>query len=255
MLPDIILYAIFGFIAQMIDGALGMAYGVSSTTLLLGMGVPPVSASASVHTAEVFTTLVSGIAHHRLGNVNKRLFVMLALPGAVGGVLGAWVLSLEAIGSLVKPGVSVYLIVIGAVILYKALARLVETREAGALGKKVYGLGFAGGLMDAMGGGGWGPIVTSTMIAGGNHPQTTIGSVNAAEFFVTLAQVTTFAFFLTNWLEYGQIILGLLIGGVLAAPLAALVSKRARPRNLMIGVGILIILTNVYTLWKLFAAR
>lgn len=250
---DIVLYILFGFIAQMIDGALGMAYGVSSTTLLLGMGVPPVSASASVHTAEVFTTFVSGISHHRLGNVNKRLFLMLAVPGALGGMLGAWVLSLETIGKLIKPGVSVYLILMGVVILVKALRIKSDSRPAGDLGKKTIGLGFIGGLMDAMGGGGWGPIVTSTMIARGNHPQTTIGSVNAAEFFVTLAQVTTFAFLLTNWLEYGQIILGLLIGGVLAAPLAALVSKRARPKSLMLGVGVLVIVTNIYTLYKIFA--
>ncbi len=252
MLVNIILYAVFGFLAQMIDGALGMAYGVSSTTLLLGMGVPPASASASVHTAEVFTTLVSGISHHRLGNVNKKLFVMLAVPGVLGGILGAWALSLETIGRFIKPVVSFYLIAMGIVILYKALRRRAQPQPTDELGKKTYGLGFIGGLMDAMGGGGWGPIVTSTMIARGNHPQTTIGSVNAAEFFVTLAQVTTFAFFLKNWLEYGQIILGLLIGGVIAAPLAALVVKRVRPKSLMIGVGILIIATNLYTLYTVF---
>ncbi len=252
MFINILLYAIFGFIAQMIDGALGMAYGVSSTTLLLGMGVPPVSASASVHSAEVFTTFVSGISHFKLGNVNKRLFVMLAIPGAVGGILGAWVLSLDALGKLIKPFISYYLILMGIVILYKALRKRVSSRPPEALGKKTYGLGFIGGLMDAMGGGGWGPIVTSTMIAGGNHPQTTIGSVNAAEFFVTLAQVTTFAFMLKNWSEYGQIILGLLIGGVLAAPLAAIVCKRIRPKSLMVGVGFLIILTNLYTLYKIY---
>lgn len=250
MLLNIGLYAVFGFIAQMIDGALGMAYRVSSTTLLLGMGVPPASASASVHSAEVFTTFVSGISHFKLGNVNKRVFLMLAIPGVLGGVLGAWALSLETIGALIKPFISLYLIVMGVVILYKALRKKTNTRAGHDLGKKTYGLGFFGGLMDAMGGGGWGPIVTSTMIAGGNHPRTTIGSVNAAEFFVTLAQVTTFAVFLTNWSEYGQIILGLLIGGVIAAPLAAVVAKRVQPKGLMVGVGILIILTNLYTLYK-----
>jgi uncharacterized membrane protein YfcA len=254
MLINIVLYAIFGFLAQMIDGALGMAYGVSSTTLLLSMGVPPASASASVHSAEVFTTLVSGISHHRLGNVNKKLFIMLAVPGALGGILGAWVLSLETIGKFIKPGISIYLIAMGIVILFKALRKRAQDQPAGELGKKTYGLGFFGGLMDAMGGGGWGPIVTSTMIARGNHPQTTIGSVNAAEFLVTLAQVTTFAFFLKNWMEYGQIILGLLIGGVLAAPLAAMVVKRVRAKSLMIGVGILIIVTNIYTLYTIFFA-
>jgi len=199
MLINIVLYAVFGFIAQMIDGALGMAYGVSSTTLLLSMGIPPASASASVHSAEVFTTLVSGISHFRLGNVNKRVFIMLAIPGVLGGIMGAWVLSLETIGTLIKPFVSFYLIAMGIVILVKALRKKKENVSAQDLGKKTYGLGFIGGLMDAMGGGGWGPIVTTTMIANGNHPRTTIGTVNAAEFFVTLAQVTTFAFFLKNW--------------------------------------------------------
>jgi uncharacterized protein len=252
MLLNILLYGIFGFVAQMIDGALGMAYGVSSTTLLLGMGVPPVSASASVHSAEVFTTFVSGISHFKLGNVNKKLFIMLAIPGVLGGILGAWVLSLDTLGKMIKPFISYYLLVMGIVILYKALRKRTQDQVPVDLGKRTYGLGFIGGLMDAMGGGGWGPIVTSTMIAGGNHPQTTIGSVNAAEFFVTLAQVTTFAIFLKNWGEYGQIILGLLIGGVIAAPLAAILCKRIRPKSLMIGVGILIILTNVYTLYKIY---
>jgi uncharacterized membrane protein YfcA len=252
MLLNVALYALFGFVAQLIDGALGMAYGVSSTTLLLGMGVPPASASASVHTAEMFTTFVSGISHFRLGNVNKRLFIMLAIPGVIGGIMGAYVLSLETFGRLVKPYISVYLIIMGAVIIFKALRRAASHVYSTELGRKIYGLGFIGGLMDALGGGGWGPIVTSTMIADGNHPRTTIGSVNSAEFFVTVAQVTTFAFFLRNWMEYGQIILGLLIGGMIAAPLAAWMCKRVNPKPLMIGVGILIIFTNVYTLLKLY---
>jgi uncharacterized protein len=252
MLLSLVLYAVFGFVAQMIDGALGMAYGVSSTTLLLSMGIPAASASASVHSAEVFTTLVSGLSHFKLGNVNKRLFLMLVIPGVLGGILGAWVLSLDTLGTLIKPGVSIYLLIMGGVILYKALRKRPEITSPSDLGVKTYGLGFIGGLMDAIGGGGWGPVVTSTMIAGGNHLKTTIGSVNAAEFFVTLAQVTTFAVFLKNWSQYGVIILGLLIGGVLAAPLAAYICKIVQPKPLMIGVGILIIVTNLYTLSKVF---
>jgi uncharacterized protein len=250
----LLLYILFGFVAQMIDGALGMAYGVSSTTLLLSLGVPPVSASASVHTAEVFTTFVSGISHFRLGNVEKGVFVRLAIPGVIGGVLGAWVLSLDTLGGLIKPAISCYLIVMGIVIIRKSLRRTAADQPAPDLGRKIYGLGFIGGLLDAMGGGGWGPVVTTTMIANGNHPRTTIGSVNAAEFFVTLAQVTTFTILLRNWMEYGQIILGLLVGGVVAAPLAAVVCKKLRPQPLMFSVGVLIILTNLYTLWKIFLA-
>lgn len=248
----ILLYILFGFVAQMIDGAQGMAYGVSSTTLLLSMGLPPASASASVHTAEIFTTLVSGLSHFRLGNVNKSLFIRLAIPGVAGGILGAWVLSLDAIGSFIKPAVSIYLMLMGVIIITKALRKINQTEPVLDLGRKTYGLGFAGGLMDAMGGGGWGPVVTSTLIANGNHPRTTIGSVNAAEFFVTVAQVTAFSILLDNWLEYALIIAGLLIGGVIAAPFAAVVCKKLKPQPLMLGVGVLIILTNIYTLYQIF---
>jgi uncharacterized protein len=249
---EILPFILFGFIAQMIDGALGMAYGVSSTTLLLSLGVPPVSASASVHTAEMFTTFVSGLSHFRFGNVNKRLFIQLAIPGAIGGVLGATILALDTFGPLTKPFISAYLLLMGVVIIRKAIIRPLVDRYSGDLGKKIYGLGLVGGLLDAMGGGGWGPIVTTTMIARGNNPHTTIGSVNAAEFFVTVAQVTAFTVLLTNWMEYGQIILGLLIGGVIAAPLAAFTVKRLPTRPLMLGVGALIIGLNIYSLSRMF---
>jgi uncharacterized protein len=249
---EILPYILFGFIAQMIDGSLGMAYGISSTTLLLSLGVPPASASASVHTAEMFTTFVSGVSHFKVGNVNKELFIKLAIPGAIGGILGASILSLDKLGSLTKPAISVYLILMGIIILRKAMQKPALVRFSLDLGKKIFGLGFVGGLMDAVGGGGWGPIVTSTMLARGNQPHITIGSVNAAEFLVTVAQVTTFTMLLTNWMEYGQIIIGLLIGGVIAAPLAAITCKYVPTRPLMFFVGALIIATNIYSLSRLF---
>ncbi len=239
----VVSYALVGFLAQLVDGAIGMAYGVVSTTLLLLQGVPPATASASVKMAEVVTTGVSGASHHLLGNVNRRLMLQLLVPGVLGGTLGAYVLcTLD--GNWVKPYISGYLIVMGVVILIKAF-REVRPREVD--GRAAMPLGLFGGFFDAIGGGGWGPIVTTNLVALGNCPRQSVGSVNAAEFFVTLAQVFTFVVLLKTVMW--QVSLGLLIGGVLAAPLAALACKRLPRRATMALVGILIIIVsalNVY---------
>lgn len=243
---DIYIFIIVGFLAQMIDGALGMAYGVSSTTFLLGFGVPPAVASASVHTAEAFTTLVSGLAHIKLKNVDKTLLKKLIIPGAAGGILGAYILS-SVPGEKIKPFITGYLVLMGLIILWKAFRRSPAINFGNG---KTWGLGLAGGFCDAIGGGGWGPIVTSTLIAGGQPPRYAIGTVNCAEFFVTMAQVASFITFLgilQNW----QGIAGLAIGGVVAAPLAAIVCKKLPTKWLMAMVGALVVFLNMRTLLQL----
>lgn len=234
-----------GFAAQIIDGALGMAYGVSSTTFLLSTGVGPAAASASVHMAEVFTTLVSGLSHLKLGNVDRVLFRRLVVPGVIGGVLGAYVLS-ELPGDKIKPFVSAYLMLMGLRILWKALRK----PGPGSPLKRVVPLGIVGGFFDAIGGGGWGPIVTTTLVANGHNPRISIGSVNLAEFFVTLSE--SVVFLLTIRLTNLDIIAELIAGGVVAAPLAAVVCRRLSPRKLMAAVGLLIIFLSVRTLVQTF---
>lgn len=239
------LFVAAGFAAQMIDGALGMAYGVSSTSFLMSTGVSPAVASASVHISEVFTTGASGIAHWRFGNVDKKLLKRLMIPGAIGAALGAYVLS-SFDGSVIKPYVSVYLIIMGIVIIAKASRKIVAFKEPG----KVTWLALLGGFVDACGGGGWGPIVTTTLIGSGNHPRLTIGTVNAVEFFVALAASGIFTIFIgiDNW----QVVVGLILGGVLAAPLGALITKKINIKAAMIFVGLLIIGLSLRTLILLF---
>lgn len=235
--PDILIFILFGFVAQMIDGCLGMAYGVSSTTFFLSLGIPPAVASACVHISEVFTTATSGIFHFKFGNVDRKIFLRLLIPGVIGGVTGAYILS-ELPGDKIKPFISLYLLIMGLMILVKVFRKtyLQKTKT------KLVPLGLVGGFLDAIGGGGWGPIVTTTLVANGNHPRLAIGSVNSAEFFVTIAQSITFMFTLGVLLmSHWEKIAGLLIGGILAAPLAAYVCKRAPTRALMVMVGLLII--------------
>ena len=242
---NILVFILVGFIAQMIDGAMGMAYGVSSNTFLLSLGIPPAAASASVHMAEVVTTGVSGISHWRLGNVNWSLVRRLLIPGVIGGVTGAYILtSIDA--DFIKPYVSAYLLVMGVVILVKAFKKSGDdgkdrTHQAGLLG-------LAGGFFDSIGGGGWGPIVTTTLVARGNNPRFTIGSVNFSEFFVTFSESAVFVLTL-SLANYWQIILGLLIGGVIAAPLAAIVARKLPVRALMVMVGTLIIALSIRTIY------
>lgn len=247
-MEKILVYIIVGFVAQMIDGALGMAYGVSSTTFLMSVGVAPAIASASVHVAEVFTTAVSGLSHLKLGNVNHSLFKRLVIPGVVGGALGAYVLT-SIPNHILKPLVSIYLLGMGVRILIKAFKEQQELnpREAGGW---LIPLGAVGGFFDAIGGGGWGPIVTTTLVATGETPRLTIGSVSLSEFFVTLAESATFILVLGSQLmEHWQIISGLLIGGVLAAPLAAYMCKKLSPKVLMIVIGVVIILLSLRTIY------
>ncbi len=242
-----LLYVLVGFLAQMIDGALGMAYGVSSNSFLLSLGIPPAAASASVHMAEVVTTGISGYSHWKLGNVDWKLVRRLLVPGVIGGVLGAYILT-SIDGNIIKPYIAVYLLIMGGVIIYKAFTIKPRKKPDEYHGPRISLLGLFGGFCDAIGGGGWGPVVTSTLVARGKNPRMTIGSVNFSEFFVTLGQSILFVLTL-SFGEYWRVILGLLIGGAIAAPIAAKLAQKLPLKALMIFVGILIITLSIRTLY------
>jgi uncharacterized membrane protein YfcA len=242
---ELLLYIALGFVAEMIDGTLGMAYGVSSNTFLRSIaGLPSVVSSACVHFSELFTTLVSGISHLKFKNVSKALFFKLLIPGAIGGALGAYLLS-EFSSTTIDIIIDVYLIVIGAFIFLKAFKKPGQPKE---YGNYVYALGLAGGLTDAMGGGGWGPIVTSTLLASGHDTRKTIGTVNTAEFFVTVAETTTFAALAVDFQSYTTIILGLILGGIVAAPIGAALCSKIPTRWMLGIVGVLVIALNIIKL-------
>lgn len=236
-----------GLLAQVIDGALGMAYGLTSSTFLLATGVSPAVASASVHIAEVFTTGVSGIAHVKLGNVNKSLFLRLLLPGIAGAVLGAVLLS-SIDGKVLKPYISAYLLMMGIYIISKVFRKLKTAKHEP---KHVAKLALFGGFVDSVGGGGWGPVVTTTLVGSGHDPRATIGTVNFAEFFLTFASAIAFSFLIGEgpW----PIVAGLVLGGLFAAPFAAYLCKRLHARTLLILVGGLISAVSVFNLYKSFS--
>jgi hypothetical protein len=237
---SILLFILAGFTAQMIDGALGMAYGVTATTFLLSLGVPPAASSASVHASEIFTSGVSGLMHLKFGNVNSKLFKTLLIPGILGAILGAYILtSLEDYNYILKPLISSYTLFLGILIIFKALKKD-KIREKI---KRIFPLALVGGFMDSIGGGGWKPIVSSTLIAGGRNARFTIGSVNLAEFFVSLASSITF--FTIIGLTHWAIIAGLIIGGIIAAPIAAYLANKIPAKTIMILVGIVVIITSL----------
>ena len=235
------LCALCGFLAQLIDGTLGMAYGVSASTLLRAMGQSSAAASFCTHTAEIFTTLASGVSHFTMKNVNRTLFLRLIIPGVIGGILGASVLT-GFDDRILSPIVSAYLTVMGLVIFSKAFRKKPKTPRK--IGREVYPLAFIGGFSDSMGGGGWGPVVTSTLLASDCDVRTTVGSVTAAEFFVTLAESTTFFLTLGSLGDALPAAAGLIAGGVAASPLAALLCRRVPVRPLIAAVGVLITLLN-----------
>ncbi len=237
---SILYYIIAGFFAQLIDGALGMAYGITATTFLLSFGIAPAASSASVHASEVFTSGVSGLMHLKFGNVNKKLFKNLLIPGVIGAILGAYVLtSLENYNFIIKPLVSIYTLILGGIIVYKALKKDSIRKKV----KRIFPLALFGGLLDSIGGGGWGPIVSSTLIAGGRNARYTIGSVNLAEFFVALASSLTFITIigLTHW----TIITGLIIGGCIAAPIGAVLANKIPTKTIMLLVGLVVVIISL----------
>ena len=240
------LYLLIGFLAQLIDGSMGMAYGVSCNTFLRSFaGMPASVSSACIHFAEVFTTFASSISHISFKNVSKDMVLKLLIPGVVGGVLGAYVLA-DFYSEMWDPFIDAYLLIMGFVVLSKLFKKKKKERKPG---KALYPLGFIGGFSDAIGGGGWGPMVTSTMVATDHDVKKTIGSVNTTEFFVTLAQsITFFAVMQAEFMKYSVVLLGLIIGGIIAAPLAALIMKKVPVNILLVVVGSLIIGLNGYSL-------
>ncbi|TDU68016.1 hypothetical protein EI77_03133 [Prosthecobacter fusiformis] len=242
----ILTYIVIGFIAQIIDGALGMAYGVSASSLLLGVGVPPAVVSSTVHAAECFTTGASAISHRAFGNVNRKLFFGLLVPGVIGAFLGAYILTMIP-GDVIKPYIAGYLLLMGVILIVKAF-RAFPSREVATHLKP---LAFFGAFVDAIGGGGWGPIVGSTLMARGSPFRETVGTVNTVEFFVTLS--ASLGFLIGIGLSHWNVILGLAAGGVVAAPLGAWVCKHVPQRPFLVVVGLVVIGLSVRTLIQSFA--
>lgn len=234
-----------GFVAQIIDGTLGMAYGVSCSTMLLSFGVAPKVASAAVHTAEVFTTGVSGLSHLKFGNIDKKLFFRIVITGVLGAVVGAYLISNVFDGKVIKPYIAGYLLILGFVILVKGIR---NKQKHFSRVKHAEMLALTGGFLDSVGGGGWGPIVTSNIINQGNDPRMTVGTVNTAEFFVTFFSTGVFMFFVG--IESWQVVLGLIAGGVVAAPVGAFLAARIDRQKMMVIIGIVIMATSLYTLYK-----
>ena len=232
---DFLIFIAIGFLAQIVDGALGMAFGVLTTTSLLAVGVPPAVASAMTHVTECFTTAASGLSHLYHRNVDWRLVVRLAPAGMIGGAIGAYMLS-NIDGEAIEPLVTAYLIAVGLFILYKAFQPRWPRDVRDWI---VPFVGAGGGVLDAMGGGGWGPIVTSSLLGRGHDPKKVIGSTNLTEFAVTTVISATFIVAL-GWSELSSAV-GLIIGGVLAAPLGALIVRRLPVKPLMIAVSLIII--------------
>lgn len=240
-----------GFVAQMVDGALGMAFGVICSTLLVSvMGVAPSRASAAVHLVETFTTGVSGISHVIAKNVDWILFRRLAIPGVIGGCTGAYLLA-SIDSEAARPLVMTYLTGVGIYLLYKAW-RFNEASHTNDKPKHVGLLAVIGGFLDASGGGGWGPVVTSNLLLRGTDPRKTIGTVNTVEFILTLSISLTFV--ITIGLEaFTKVTVGLLIGGIMAAPLGAVAVRFLRPRLLLWAVGTILTATSLFSLYRALA--
>lgn len=244
-LYDLLPFILIGFVAQAIDGALGMAFGVITNTLLVGvMGLPPAQASARIHVVETFTTAISGLSHLIHGNIDKGLFFRLLIPGVIGGAGGAYLLT-QLDGALVKPFVLLYLIGVGIWLLVRGIFYPPKISKP----KVVEPLGLIGGFLDAAGGGGWGPVVTSNLIVQGAEPRKVIGTVNSVEFFLTLTISATFIYHL-GLADVAGATLGLLIGGVAAAPFGAVMAKRIPPKTMFILVGAVLSITSLYGFYR-----
>ena len=236
-----------GITAQLVDGALGMAYGLTSNSLLLAAGFSPAAATATVHVAEGFTTAASGLSHWRLGNIDKRIFGRIVIPGVIGGVIGVFVIT-SIDGKIIRPFISAYLLAMGLYIIYRAFRAIKGPTLV--VGNKLIPVAFVGGFADSVGGGGWGPVVTTTLIGSGHEPKTTIGSVNAAEFFVTIA--SGFSFALLIGIQHVESVAGLIIGGVIMAPFAARLTRSFKREVMMVLVGLLISGLSIWTILRSF---
>ncbi|MFD7310814.1 sulfite exporter TauE/SafE family protein [Promicromonospora sp. NPDC059942] len=245
----LILLALVGLGAQLVDGSLGMAYGVTSTTLLLAIGTNPAAASATVHLAEIGTTLASGAAHWRFGNVDWKVVARIGIPGAIGAFAGATFLS-SLSTEVAAPVMSVILLVLGLYVLLRFTVQGLPTRSDKPLRRRfLTPLGLVAGFMDATGGGGWGPVGTPAILASGRmEPRKVIGSIDTSEFFVAIAASLGFFVGLSGeGIDFAWV-LALLIGGLIAAPIAAWLVRLVPPRILGSLVGGVIVLTNSRTL-------
>ncbi|SKA30306.1 Uncharacterized membrane protein YfcA [Chitinophaga eiseniae] len=236
-----------GFLFAMIDGAIGMSYGITSTTFSLSMGIPPASASTAVHISEILSNGIAGWMHFKMGNVNKKLFKILIIPGITGAVIGAYLLSsLEHYSMYTKPVVSLYTLILGSVILKRAI----QAQRAHKTGKKIKRiglLGFGGGFIDAIGGGGWGSIVLSSLIAGGRHPRFSLGTVKATRFFIAMLSSLTFVAALSH--VHWDAVLGLVIGSAIASPIAARVSNKISAKTIMMAVSLIVIAASIKSIY------
>lgn len=241
---------IFGLIAELIDGGIGMGYGVTSSSFLLSIGVGTAIASASIHISEIFTTLASGVSHFKTGNFDKKIFTYLVIPGVIGGAIGAYVAVEIQNTDSIKPFVSGILLFLGLLIVIKYSRKrdILDHEYKIPKIRHLVPLGLIASFIDAIGGGGWGPTTTPALIMNNVHPSKAIGSVNLAEFFVTLSISLVFLIALPN-LEWG-IIVPMIIGGIIGAPIAAIMTKKLPHRALGIAVGFLIIFLSIRTILK-----
>jgi uncharacterized protein len=257
---EFLIFAMIGFVAQLIDGSLGMGYGMISSASLLVAGIPPALASASTHAAKLFTSSTSALSHFALGNVDRRIFWKLAILGSIGGIIGAFSIT-QLNGAAIKPYVMAYLACIGALIIYRALRRDHELVIAHPKSMLPGFIGAAGGFADGIGGGGWGPVTTTSLLATGHAPRFTVGSVNAAEAVVTAAIITAFAVshFTGVWTGAGDLrglltpVAGLIAGGVPAALIAGYLPRRVDARRMSAAVGVLILCIAAQQLWVLLS--
>ena len=240
--PTFYYFLLAGFLFAMIDGAIGMSYGVTSTTFALSMGIPPASASTAVHVSEIMSNGIAGWMHFRMKNVNMKMFWLLVIPGIIGAVMGAYILSsLEHYSHYTRPVISLYTLTLGCVILSKAFK--VRSKRTGTKIRKVVPLGFGGGFIDAVGGGGWGSIVLSSLIAGGRNARYALGTVKLSRFFIALMSSLTFITMLEG--IHWDALLGLVIGSAIASPIAARLSNRISVKVIMVSVGIIVILASL----------
>ncbi|SOE21387.1 hypothetical protein SAMN06298216_1857 [Spirosomataceae bacterium TFI 002] len=243
---DFFIFLMIGVFAQLVDGTLGMGYGATSTSFLLSFGVSPVISSMGVHVAEMFTTGASAISHYKFKNIDKKLVIRLILPGVLGSFVGAYLLADVIDGKAIKPYIAVYMIILAVTIVIKGLRKNIVKRDT----KRIGLLAVFGGFMDAVGGGGWGPIVTSTLMSRGGEARYTIGSVNTAEFAISFASGVTFILFggISGW----RVIAGLIIGGIIAAPIGAFLVNKIPTKSATILVGLLLIALSLRTLLSAF---
>jgi uncharacterized protein len=241
-----------GFLAEIVAGSMGMGYGVICTTVFLMLNIPPPVISATIHSAESFTTAAGSISHYKFGNVNKKLTKRLAIPAIIGAVCGALLLTYvgERYAKMTKPLIGAYTLYLGIKILQNAFAKKNVNGNGGIKKKKtnITALGLVGGFIDSFGGGGWGPLVTGTFIKNGRTPRYVIGSSTIAKFILTVASAITFIF--TVGIQHWNMVAGLLLGGVITAPFSAMLTAKLPVKKMFVVVGIVVIIMSIITICR-----